>query len=95
MKKTILHLNLHRQYFDQIAEGKKKYEYRKKTPYWKRRLEGRTFERVYFRNGYATKAPFMEVQFRGICVHGRGRGAVYVIRLGRILNIRNRKKPVC
>ena len=51
---AILHLNLHREYFAQIANGTKRIEYRDRTPYWKRRLEGRTYHLIHFRNGYAT-----------------------------------------
>ncbi len=39
--KKILHLNLYRKYFDEIADGTKTTEYRDKTDYWKRRIEGR------------------------------------------------------
>jgi hypothetical protein len=39
--KNTLHLNLHREYFADIAEGTTRIEYRKQTPYWKKRLEGR------------------------------------------------------
>jgi hypothetical protein len=36
--KDVLHLNLHRKFFAQIAGGTKRIEYRS-TPYWRRRLE--------------------------------------------------------
>jgi hypothetical protein len=54
---TTLHLNLHREYFAQIAAGTKRTEHRSRTHYWRRRLEGRHYDVIQFRNGYATKAP--------------------------------------
>ena len=64
--KQILHLNLHRGFFAAIAAGTKRTEYRRRTPYWQRRLEGRKYDVKHFRNGYATKAPEMNVQFLGL-----------------------------
>lgn len=39
-------------YFDQIASGAKSEEYRLVTPYWRGRLEGRTFDTVVLTRGY-------------------------------------------
>ena len=64
--KQILLLNLHREYFAHIAAGTKRVEYRRRTPYWRRRLEDRRYDVVQFRNGYATKAPEMLVEFLGL-----------------------------
>jgi len=50
----ILHLNLYRKYFDAIVNGTKTIEYRDKTDYWKKRIEGREYDIIKFRNGYAT-----------------------------------------
>src|SRR5207302_6276847 len=61
-----LHLNLRREYFAQIAAKTKHVEYRKRTPYWRKRLEGRKYDVIKFRNGYATRAPEMIVQFRAL-----------------------------
>ena len=95
---SILHLNLHREFFLQIAEGTKRTEYRSQTPYWRRRLEGRHYDVIQFRNGYATKAPEMLVEFLGVRKYGKDRNAYYAIRpplaparqvrLGRILRIK-------
>ena len=85
---NILHLNLHREFFAQIVARTKRIEYREQTPYWKRRLEGRKYEVIQFRNGYATEAPEMQVEFLGVRRYGKGRNAYYAIRLGRILKIR-------
>ena len=88
---SVLHLNLHRQFFAAIAARNKRIEYRAQTPYWKKRLEGRHYDLIQFRNGYATKAPEMLVLFRGLRRYGKGRKAYYTIRLGRILRIKRRK----
>jgi hypothetical protein len=90
---VILHLNLHREWFAQIAAGTKRTEYRDYTPYWRRRLEGRHYDVIHFRNGYATEAPEMLVEFHGLARHGKGRNAYYAIRLGRILKIKRWRKP--
>ncbi|MBC8096926.1 MAG: hypothetical protein H7Y43_14055 [Akkermansiaceae bacterium] len=84
---VMLHLNLHREYFAQIAARTKRIEYRSQTPHWKSRLEGRHYDAIQFRNGYATKAPEMVVEFLGVRRYGKGRKAYYAIRLGRILKI--------
>lgn len=42
-------------YFDQIAAGTKVEEYRLCTPYWRRRLEGRTFDSVTLTKGYPAR----------------------------------------
>lgn len=34
----ILHLHVKKKYFDQIKAGKKNEEYRRETPYWRKRL---------------------------------------------------------
>lgn len=90
-KKDILHLNLHREFFAQIAAKTKRIEYRGQTPYWRKRLEGRKYAVIQFRNGYATKAPEMLVEFLGLRRYGKGRNAYYAIRLGRILKIKRWK----
>ena len=51
-------------------------------------LEGRRYDVIQFRNGYATKAPEMQVEFLGVRKYGKGRSDYYAIRLGRILKIR-------
>jgi hypothetical protein len=47
-----LTLHVKRKYFEQIASGEKGEEYRLATPYWKKRLEGREYERVVICLGY-------------------------------------------
>ena len=90
--KSILQLNLRREWFAAIADKTKRIEYRRQTSYWRRRLEGRHYDAIRFRNGYATNAREMLVEFRGLRRYGKGRNGYYAIRLGRILKIR-RWKP--
>jgi len=47
--------------------------------YWRRRLEGREYDVIQFRNGCATRAPEMVVEFRGLRRYGRGRAGYYAI----------------
>jgi hypothetical protein len=50
-----LTLPLKREYFEAIRDGRKKEEYRKLTPYWTRRLKGKSFGRVVLTLGYPKK----------------------------------------
>jgi hypothetical protein len=90
MKKSpsVLRLTLHREFFAAIAAGTKKTEHREIKPYWRTRLEGRHYDLIHFRNGYAADAPEMLVEFAGLRRQGRGASAEYAIHLGRILRIR-------
>ena len=47
-----LTLNLKREYFEQIKSGIKTEEYRACTPYWSKRLEGKTFDKIVIKLGY-------------------------------------------
>ena len=47
-----LTLNLKREYFEQIKSGIKTEEYRLCTPYWSKRLEGKTFDKIIIKLGY-------------------------------------------
>lgn len=96
-----LHLTLTRRWFDMIASGEKREEYREIKPYWTRRLAdlGTDFDRVQFRNGYRADSPKLTAQIEGIFV-GYGRpewGApaerVYIIRLGSLLELANGPEP--
>lgn len=89
--KSILHLNLHREFFAAIAARKKNIEYRDQTPHWRSRLEERHYDVIQFRNGYATKAPEMQVEFLGVRKIKKWGRRKYAIRLGRILKIKRWK----
>jgi hypothetical protein len=86
-----LSLNLHHEFFDAILAGDKRTEYRGNTDYWRRRLVGRTYREICFRNGYATKAPFMRVECKGIRKVGKGPSGYFAIRIGRLLELKNYK----
>lgn len=66
--KRILHLTLKKKWFDLIASGEKKIEYREYKPYWQKRLltntgDARVFDEIHFVNGYSKNSPFMRVKF--------------------------------
>ncbi|MFH1484479.1 MAG: hypothetical protein ABIH46_00265 [Chloroflexota bacterium] len=85
----ILHLTLHRQWFDAIARGEKHEEYREVKPYWTKRIENRMYDEIHFRNGYRKDAPFMRVEYMGWNPGEWDGKAVYVLRLGKIMEVRN------
>ena len=83
----VLHLTLKKRWFDLIASGKKTEEYRECKTYWIKRLRGRVYDEIHFRNGYRVDSPFMRVEWKGVtCVAYR-----YIIKLGRISEIKNRR----
>ena len=103
--KKVLHLNLKKKWFDMIASGEKKEEYREIKPHWIKRLKDHSltnpkafqhYDVVCFRNGYQKDAPEMWVDFKGIRV-GKAKsewsdnwqGLVFIIELGRVLAKRN------
>lgn len=97
-----LHLTLKKKWFDMIASGEKKEEYRALKYYWWRRLTDTTsvsggmrkdkvFDVVIFRNGYAKNAPTITIEFKGISIgHGKyewgATGESFIIKLGEILS---------
>lgn len=50
MRKLILHLK--GEYFDEIKAGRKPKEYRLVTPYWEKRLVGRSYDCIELARGY-------------------------------------------
>lgn len=80
-----LHLTLTRKWFDMIASGEKKEEYREIKEYWVKRLsdylvydgdwfhmEDKPFKEVIAKNGYAKDAPTIRWQHKGIRI-GEGK----------------------
>lgn len=51
-----LFLILTGKWFDMIASGEKKEEYREITPYWEKRLFGKMYDDVLFQHGYSKNA---------------------------------------
>jgi hypothetical protein len=97
----LLHLTLKKKWFDMVASGEKKEEYREINNYWIRRLnkngmagddEFKDFDCVKFRNGYSKNAPTIVCEFEEIEI-SKGRsewGAesgkeYFVIKLGSII----------
>lgn len=75
-----------------LAAGTAQIEYRHRTPYREKRLEGRRYNVIQFRNGYATRAPEAPVQFLGVRYVRKARKLVYAIRLDHIRRIKRWKK---
>lgn len=48
-------LPVKRIYFEQMRDGTKKVEYRLTTPFWRKRLEGKKYDRVVITLGYSKK----------------------------------------
>lgn len=78
----ILHLTLHRRWFDEIASGRKKVEFRVNKKYWRARLENKIFNEIIFANGYHPDAPKICVECKGIDKTQKH----YRIKLGEILS---------
>lgn len=65
---TTLHLSLKAEYFDAIRDGTKPEEYRLATAFWRKRLEGRHFERIVLTKGYPRRGDMtrrLELPWRG------------------------------
>jgi len=91
-EKKVLHLTLNKKWFDMIASGEKKEEYRAIKTYWASRIASKSYNMVEFVNGYGKNCPRMLVECKGIT---KGLGilewgappdeVVYIINLGEIL----------
>lgn len=84
-----LHLTIRRRWFDDIISGKKCIEFRDVKSYWTKRIEGREYDEIHFRNGYGKDAPFMRVEYQGWRFSTLAGKKVYALQLGPILEIRN------
>lgn len=51
----VLQLAVNGEYFDAMKSGEKTEEYRLVNPYWKKRLEGREYDRLIITRGYPNK----------------------------------------
>lgn len=49
---AVLHLPLKGVWFDQIVSGEKTHEFRLVTPFWTKRLEGRSYDLIELSRGY-------------------------------------------
>jgi len=78
-----LNLTLRRKWFDQIVSGEKRIEFREIKPYWKARIEGRSYDEIFFRNGYWPEMPFVRVEYLGYYTSGNH----YCLKLGKVLEV--------
>jgi len=98
IKMKILHLTLKKKWFDMIASGEKKEEYREIKPYWIKRMHfdiwnTKPFDYIEFKNGYGKNAPKIRLECNKIEI-GKAKpewsdnckGDVFIIKLGEILN---------
>lgn len=90
-----LHLTLKKKWFDMIASGFKREEYREIKPYWAARFSLTRHDAVRFRNGYSKNSPSITVRLLRIrCGIGNvGWGApdgkvVFILELGEILDVK-------
>ena len=93
----ILKTTIKRKWYDLISEGIKKEEYREIKPYWTKRLEGRKYDSILFRNGYNSSSPTVLCEYLGYTKGvgnpdwGAPKEEVYIIKLGKVLEINGRK----
>lgn len=89
----VLHLTLTAKWFDKILSGKKKFEFREAKLYWIKRLAGKGYDIIEFKNGYSKDARTMIAEYKGV-QHRRMKGiSFFAIRVGDILETKNLIKP--
>jgi len=96
-----LHLTLKKKWFDMIASGEKKEEYREDKKYWRNRLVipgthpliCKKYDTVIFRNGYSKESPTIELEVKYIGINfgkpewgGDPNNLQFVIKLGKIIS---------
>jgi len=92
----VLRLTLKRKWFDMIASGEKREEYREVGPWINSRIHGKKYDVVEFKNGYGTSVPTVIVEYKG-AMHGTGKpewGAIpgkhyLVLCLGKVISSKN------
>ncbi|MDK9790127.1 ASCH domain-containing protein [Vibrio sp. D431a] len=60
----ILHLNLKKQYFEDIRDKTKSHEFRLYNDYWKKRLEGRDYDEIHIKMGYPKSDDYSRIVVR-------------------------------
>ena len=100
VRPRVLRLTLKKRWFDMVASGVKKQEYREIKDWIISRLHGKTYEIVEFSNGYGKHVPKVTVEYLG---WGNGIGLpewgatpmkpTIIIQLGRVLSRTNRDYP--
>lgn len=61
----VLRLTLKRKWFDMIASGEKREEYRTPGPWIDSRLDGKDYDLVEFKNGYGADVPTIYARYLG------------------------------
>ena len=106
MNNRILNLTVKRKWFDLIASGKKKIEYREAKPYWQSRLIKSAsfciifyaFSEIHFRNGYGKDAPLIRAKWVDTGLQEIQpypefvKGTYFLIHIGEILEIKDSAK---
>lgn len=94
--KRILKLTLKKKWFDMIASGRKREEYRTPGKWILSRLAGKDYDVVEFKNGYGANVPTVLVEYRGwkmssgLKEWGAMPSVQYAtIKLGRVLETKN------
>lgn len=93
----VLRLTLKKRWFDMIASGEKREEYRTPGKWILSRLEGKEYDRIEFKNGYGQNVPTIEVEYLGWKFSfgkrewggGSTTGPFATIMLGRVLSRQN------
>jgi hypothetical protein len=95
----ILHLTLKKKWFEMIASGEKKEEYRELKDYWGKRFTYEMFykrffneyDAVKFRHGYQKDAPTIILECKGVSIKKIGNAdwgfekECFVIKLGKVI----------
>lgn len=90
----ILHMTLHKIWYNQILAGLKKEEYREIKPYWTNRLS-KEYDVIIFTNGYRPNSRQMKIEYLGYEIKDilhpitNQKETVYALKLGNILEIKN------
>lgn len=91
--KKVLHLTLHRKWFDLVATGLKTIEYRRACEHWRRIIfdkngQPKKFDEIHFRNGYGAHRPLYVAEFCfavithasvSACEHGEEVGGLVIV----------------
>jgi len=85
-----LKLTLKKEWFDKIATGEKKTEYREIKKYWIVRIENKEFSEIHFKNGYKPDSPFLRIEYLG---YEKTKNEYYpngcfALKLGKIIEIK-------
>ena len=102
--RRVLPLTLKKEWFDLMVSGKKKVEYREPSKWIIVRLE-KEYDVIKFTNGYGSDKPYFICEYNGFEISNKSEiihlenskieveEGTYMIKLGKILEIGNVKKP--